>query len=56
MRTRFLISAFFVSAALLLSAPAFAQTYGPSGGGERAPQDVKAAAAAQDSISRQAAG
>lgn len=46
MRTRLLNSALFVAAALLLGAPAFAQTYGPSGGGERAPQDVKASAAA----------
>lgn len=46
MRTRFLSSALFLAAALLLCSPAFAQIYGPSGGGERAPADMKASAAA----------
>lgn len=46
MRTRLLSSALFVAAGLLFCSPGFAQIYGPSGGGERAPGDLKAAAAA----------
>jgi hypothetical protein len=47
MRTRFLSLVLFVAAALLLCSPAFAQSvHGPSGQGERAPADTKAAAAA----------
>lgn len=42
MRSRFLSPALFVAASLLLCSPAFAQVYGPSGGGERNPADVKA--------------
>jgi hypothetical protein len=46
MRTHFVSSLLLAAAGVLLCSPGFAQVYGPSGGGERAPNDVKASAAA----------